>query len=87
VALWSHYAGSGPTTKVVRVGTLDEPDLFPPQVHVYVSSKQPWVRIPEDALQFPEFYQVEEVWSAESLERRRSILPQIEAWRRRRTKM
>jgi hypothetical protein len=87
VALWSHYAGSGTATRVVRVGTLDEPDRFPPQVHVYVSSKQPWVNIPAGPPQFSEFYDVEDVWPAESLERRRAILPQIMAWRSSRTKM
>ena len=30
VAVWSHYAGSGPVTRFVRVGTLDQPDLLPP---------------------------------------------------------
>jgi hypothetical protein len=81
VALWSHYAGSGLATKVVRVGTLDHPERFLPQAHVFVSSKQPWVRIPEGVPQFSEFYDLDDVWSAESLERRRAILPQIEAWR------
>ncbi|MDF2466668.1 MAG: glutathione-dependent formaldehyde-activating [Ramlibacter sp.] len=26
VAVWSNYAGAGPTVRFVRVGTLDEPD-------------------------------------------------------------
>jgi hypothetical protein len=87
VALWSHYAGSGPATKVVRVGTLDDPDQFSPQAHVFVTTKQPWVQIPAGVPQFPEFYALEQVWSPESLERRRAILPQIEAWQATRTKM
>jgi hypothetical protein len=87
IALWSNYAGSGPATKVVRVGTLDEPNQFPPQVHIYVLSKQPWVQIPADVPQFSEFYKPEQVWSPESLERRLAILPQIEAWQAARTKM
>ena len=87
IAVWSNYAGSGPATKVLRVGTLDDPDRFPPLVHVYVTSKQPWVQIPTDVPQFTEFYDVEKVWSRESLERRRAILPQIENWQASRTKM
>jgi hypothetical protein len=47
VAVWSHYACSGPITKFVRVGTLDNPDLLPPDVHIFTASKQPWVPIPE----------------------------------------
>jgi hypothetical protein len=80
VALWSHYAGSGPVTRFVRVGTLDNPDLLPPDVHIFTSTRQPWVVIPEGALAFPEFYEREAVWSAEALARRRALLPQIEAY-------
>lgn len=87
VALWSHYAGSGPATKVVRVGTLDHAQRFAPQVHVFVSSKQPWVRIPDGVPQFSEFYELADVWSPESLERRRAIQPQIDAWRSSRAKI
>ena len=43
VAVWSHYAGSGPAVRFVRVGTLDDPDLLPPDVHIFTASKQPWV--------------------------------------------
>src|SRR5262245_11050644 len=35
VALWSHYAGAGPLVKFVRVGTLDNPDLLPPDIHIF----------------------------------------------------
>lgn len=80
VALWSNYAGSGPATRFVRVGTLDDPDRFPPQVHIFVASKQPWVSIPADAPRFPEFYEIDRVWSPASLDRRRALLPRIEAW-------
>jgi hypothetical protein len=47
VAVWSHYAGSGPFVKFIRVGTLDQPDLLPPDIHIYTASKQPWVVLPE----------------------------------------
>ena len=46
VALWSHYAGAGPLVSFVRVGTLDEPDRLPPDVHIFTASKQPWVQLP-----------------------------------------
>jgi hypothetical protein len=34
VALWSHYAGAGAAVRFVRVGTLDEPDRLPPDIHI-----------------------------------------------------
>src|SRR5277367_3831787 len=46
VALWSHYAGAGSKLSFVRVGTLDEPDRLPPDIHIFTSTKQPWVMIP-----------------------------------------
>jgi hypothetical protein len=32
VALWSNYAGAGDAVRFVRVGTLDDPDRFPPDI-------------------------------------------------------
>ena len=43
VALWSNYGGGGDKVRFVRVGTLDEPDRLPPDIHIFTSSKQPWV--------------------------------------------
>jgi hypothetical protein len=70
IAVWSNYAGAGQTIRFVRVGTLDEPDRCPPDVHIFTMSKQPWVVIPEGARIFREFYKAAEVWPKESLERR-----------------
>jgi hypothetical protein len=74
IALWSHYAGAGDAICFVRVGTLDEPDRFPPDVHIYTSSKQPWVMLPPDTPAFEEFYRRSEVWPQESLARRLEAL-------------
>ena len=65
VALWSHYPGSGPAIAFVRVGTLEEPGRLPPDIHIYVSSKLPWLVLPADARTAPEFYDPKEVWSEE----------------------
>ncbi len=70
IAVWSHYAGAGSRMKFVRVGTLDEPDLLPPDIHIFTTSKQPWVLIPPDARAVPHYYERDDVWSAESLARR-----------------
>ena len=80
VAVWSHYAGSGPITKFVRVGTLDQPDLLPPDVHIFTASKQPWVVLPEGIPAYEEYYDRDELWSKESLARRQELVPQIEAY-------
>jgi hypothetical protein len=71
VAVWSNYAGAGPAARFVRVGTLDNPDLCPPDVHIYTASKQPWVVIPAGAKAFAAYYRLAEVWPPDSIERRR----------------
>ncbi len=48
MALWSHYAGAGPLVSFVRVGTLDQPDHLPPDIHIFTASKQPWLMLPSD---------------------------------------
>ena len=73
IALWSNYAGAGDKLNFVRVGTLDEPDRFPPDIHIYTESKQPWVVLPAGARAVPQYYSSKEVWSAASLERRRAL--------------
>ncbi len=80
IALWSHYAGSGPALAFVRVGTLDEPDHLPPDIHIYTASKQPWVLLPPHTPAVGEYYDREQVWRADSLARRQALRPQIEAW-------
>jgi hypothetical protein len=80
VALWSHYSGAGPLLAFVRVGTVDEPAALPPDIHIYTDSKQPWVVLPAATPATPAYYDREKHWSRESLDRRRAILPQIEAY-------
>ena len=74
VALWSNYAGAGDTVRFVRVGTLLEPDRLPPDIHIYTSSKQPWVLLPPDTPAVPEYYDRRIHWPAASLERARALL-------------
>jgi hypothetical protein len=77
VAVWSHYAGSGPITRFVRVGTLDQPDLLPPDVHIFTASKQPWVVLPPGTPAFEAFYDRDALWPQASLRRREALLPKI----------
>jgi hypothetical protein len=60
--------------RFVRVGTLDDPDLLPPDIHIFTSSKQPWVVLPPGVPAVPEYYERDKHWPSESLERRRALL-------------
>jgi hypothetical protein len=72
VALWSHYPGAGPRIAFVRVGTLDERGRLPPDIHIYTSTKLPWLELPADAKAVDEYYAPAEVWPTESRERFRA---------------
>jgi hypothetical protein len=74
IALWSNYAGAGDAVRFVRVGTLDEPERLPPDIHIFTASKQPWVVLPAGTPAMAEYYDREKYWPAASLERRRALL-------------
>jgi hypothetical protein len=74
IALWSNYAGAGDRIRFVRVGTLDEPDRLPPDIHIFTASKQPWVVIPPGMPAVEEYYDRNLYWPPESLARRQKIM-------------
>ena len=74
IALWSNYGGAGDLIRFIRVGTLDDPDRLPPDIHIFTASKQPWVVLPPAALAVPEYYKSAEVWPKESFARRTAAL-------------
>jgi len=80
VAVWSHYGGAGPFLSFIRVGTLDNPDLLPPGIHIFTTTRQPWVVLPPGVPAVPEYYDREKHWPAASLERMRALVPKIKAW-------
>lgn len=71
VAVWSNYNMGGLRERIrfIRVGTLDEPDQFPPDVHIFTRSKQPWVILPKEDRRVDVFYNFKETWSPESMKR------------------
>lgn len=69
VALWSHYPGAGSRICFVRVGTLEDPARLPPDIHIYTSSKLPWLALPESAPAVAEYYDMKTTWPPDSLER------------------
>jgi hypothetical protein len=73
IALWSHYSGLGEMMSMLRVGTLDDPDQLPPDIHIYTDSKQPWVILPDDTPAVAEYYRRSEHWPATSLARREAL--------------
>jgi hypothetical protein len=73
VAVWSNYAGAGDAVRFVRVGTLDDPDRFPPDIHIFTESKQPWVVLPPGSPAVPAYYKASDYWPRESLERRAAL--------------
>jgi hypothetical protein len=71
-AVWSEYGGRS-VLRFVRVGTLDEPAVLQPDVHIYTRSKLPWVALPRDVPAFEAYYNSRELWPPASLERRNAI--------------
>ncbi len=68
--VWSDYGGR-PYLRFVRVGTLDDPEAVPPDVHIFTRSKLPWVGLPEAAHAWEVFYPTMETeWSPQALARR-----------------
>ena len=74
VAVWSFY--SSDKLAFVRVGTLDNPAQLPPDVHIFTSTKQPWVQLPEGTPAFAEFYNPRELWPDESKMRYKELHPE-----------
>jgi hypothetical protein len=74
IALWSTYSGAGDAVRFVRVGTLDNPAALPPDIHIFTSTKQPWVVLPDGIPAVAEYYDRNTCWPEASLARRRALL-------------
>ena len=72
VAVWSNY--SSDAIHCMRVGTLDEPDRLPPDIHIFTASRQPWVVLPPDIPAVEEYYETSDMWPADSLARRAAVI-------------
>lgn len=66
VTLWSNYPQAGPAIHFIRAGTLDEPSRARPDIHIYTSTKQPWVTLPDGVPAVAELYNPAEHWPAAS---------------------
>lgn len=74
IGLWSYYSGLGDRISFVRSGTLDNPELTPPDIHIFTRSKQPWVILPDDVPAVPEYYNRNDYWPEESLVRYKMLM-------------
>jgi hypothetical protein len=72
-AVWSNYGGLS-KLRFVRIGSLDDPTVLPPDVHIYTRSKLPWITLPQGVPAFDAYYSSRELWPAESLERRKAVM-------------
>ena len=68
--------------RFVRVGTLDNPDATPPDIHIFTSTKQPWVPLPHDDSVHEEYYDRAKCWPAQSLERFEALIAKREESRK-----
>lgn len=75
IAVWSHYGGAGKLLKFIRVGTLDNPDILPPDIHIFTESRQPWVLLPSGVPAVAQYYDRRQYWPQDSLDRLHKILP------------
>lgn len=65
--------------KFVRVGTLER--SLEPGVHIFTSTKMPWVKLDDGGVPIVrEYYDREKVWSKESLERGKLLATKIMVW-------
>lgn len=69
VALWGNFSKAAEKIHFVRLGTLDNPATFTPDVHIFTSSKLPWVLLGDEIPSFTEFYTKSETWLQESIDR------------------
>lgn len=68
-ALWSHYGAAKGAVCFVRVGTLDDPDACPPDIHIFTSTKQRWVVLDGSVPVMDEYYQRSRYWPEQSVAR------------------
>ncbi|KAH7068423.1 Mss4-like protein [Paraphoma chrysanthemicola] len=68
IELWGNN-GIGAAIADLRVGSLDFPGLFEPDIHSFVESKVEWLTLPEGAQTVPRDYDYKDFWPKSSLKR------------------
>ncbi|WP_166264648.1 GFA family protein [Marinobacter caseinilyticus] len=73
-ALWSHYGAAGDRVSFLRVGTLDNPDVCPPDIQIYTASKQHWVTLSTGIPVVEAYYRRSQYWPEASVLRYKRAL-------------
>ena len=68
-AIWSNYAAAGDSINFMRVGAFDNPDLCPPDIHIFTSTKQNWISLRGNVSVVEEYYQRSKHWPQSSIDR------------------
>ncbi|KAJ4297777.1 hypothetical protein N0V90_005672 [Kalmusia sp. IMI 367209] len=76
--IYAHYSGNK-TVIFVKAGTLSDESRgrVSPDAHIFTSTKMEWVDLSKEEEKgrvFSEFYERDEIWSEESLDRRKVLL-------------
>jgi hypothetical protein len=64
--LWGQHGRQPSVIVYIKVGTLDLPERFPAQAHIFVRSKLPWLALDDAVPQFLGEYNASKLWPAES---------------------
>lgn len=72
--LWTRFHASPAKSRFLRAGTLDSPAEFSPDVHIFTSTKQAWVTIPDNVPAFEGFYDLKSTWPEASRKRLRAMI-------------
>ena len=62
----------------VRTKTLENPSMFPPQAHIFIKDKDPWLNLLENQNCFEKAYDQNKTWPEESIKRYNEYLKTIE---------
>lgn len=74
IAVWSHYAGAGGVAAFVRVGSLDDPNICPPDIHIFTESRQSWVQLAVGARVVSQYYDRRREWPESSRSRHQEMM-------------
>ena len=70
--IFSHTHGNERIV-VLKTSTLDDPNRFPPQAHIYTNNKLKWLELSGPIPQFPKYYDREKIYPPEGLKRRKKV--------------
>jgi len=73
-ALWSHYGAAEEKVAFVRVGTLINPGICKPDIHIYTTTKLDWMQLGEGTPVVEEYYRRSEYWPDSSIARYKNAL-------------